>query len=94
MEKLGGAVESAMVEVGEGDGGELNRDDDESSGGGDGEIGGLTARQLWIQPSTTGFYEPSIRNGSKGSGTKCHDLEVTRRVAGVCARRGARQCHL
>ena len=35
--KLGGTVESMTVEVGEGGGGELNVDNDESGGSGDGE---------------------------------------------------------
>jgi len=86
VEKLGGAVESATVEVGEGGGGKLHGDDDESGGGGDGGFGGLTARQLWIQPSATVFYESSIRDGSEGSGTKCYDSSKVDRDTGVHAR--------
>ena len=81
--KLDGAVKLVMVEVGEGVVDELNDGEDGLGDGGGGGFGVLTARWLWIQPSATGFYEPSISDGSEGSSTKCHDLEVT----GRCCRR-------
>ena len=52
--------------------GELNGDEDESGGGGDGENPMYDHTTLWIQPSVTGFYGSSIGGGSEGSGTKCH----------------------
>ena len=68
---------------------ELNCGEDGSGGGGDGGFGVLTARQLWIQPSATGFYESNISNRSEGSGTKCYDSGRIDSNAGVYARRAS-----